>query len=55
VTIRASEWCDEVANFRRVGSLARDQLGSRFGKTLRSKRVPVLYGNAGKLERGGLL
>jgi hypothetical protein len=55
VTIRASEWFEKVANFRRVGSLARDQPGSRFGKTLRSKRVPVSYGNTGKLERGGLL
>jgi hypothetical protein len=55
VTIRTSEWVDEVANFRRVGSLARDQPGFRFGKTLRSKRVPVSYGNTGKLERGGLL
>jgi hypothetical protein len=55
VTIRTSEWVDEVANFRRVGSLARVQPGSRFGKTLRSKRVPVSHGNTGKLGRGGLL
>jgi len=43
-TARTSEWFDEVHNLRRVGSLARDQPGSRFGDTLRSSRAPVSHG-----------
>jgi len=46
-TARTSEWFDEVQNLRRVGSLARDQPGSRFGDTLGSSRSSVSHGGRG--------